>query len=85
MTGPCVALHREDILATLRGVAAREARGHALERIAEIREAGDEIVVTTTGVHVARAIGHALRRAWDGVLEIEDDHAVLGVRVRWRR
>jgi hypothetical protein len=73
------------VLGTIRRVATREAAGHPLERVAEIREEGDEILVTTTGTHVARAIGHALRGAWDGVLEIDDDDAALGVRVRWSR
>src|SRR6185503_12755605 len=85
VAGPFVAAHRQDILATLRRVAEREGSGHPLERIAEVRDEGDEIVVTTTGVHLARAMGRALCRAWDGVLKVEDDGAVLGIRVRWRR
>lgn len=83
--GPFVAAHRADILATLHRVAEREGAGHPLERISEVWDEGDAIVVTTTGVHLARAMGQALRHAWDGELEIEDDDAVLGIRVRWRR
>jgi hypothetical protein len=85
LAGPFVAAHRQDVLATVQRVAEREGAGHPLERIAEIRDEGDEIVVTTTGVHLARAMGQALRHAWHGVLEIEDDDAELGVRVQWRR
>lgn len=85
LSGPFVAARRQAVLDTVRRVATREAAGHPLERVADIREEGDEILVTTTGTHVARAIGHALRGAWDGVLEIHDDDAELGIRVRWSR
>ena len=85
VSGPFLAARRHAVLGTIRRVAAREAAGHPLERVARIREGENEIVVTTTGTHVARAIGQALRGAWDGVLEIEDDDAERGVRVRWTR
>ncbi|HET9298923.1 MAG TPA: BCAM0308 family protein [Candidatus Polarisedimenticolaceae bacterium] len=85
LSGPFFAAHRQAVLATIRRVAAREAAGHPLEKVAEIRDEGDAIVAITTGTHVARAMGQALRAAWDGVLEIEDDDAELGIRVRWSR
>jgi hypothetical protein len=85
VSGPFLTAHRAAVLATIRRTAAHEAAGHPLERVAEVREAEGAVVVTTTGTHVARAIGQALRAAWDGVLEIEDDDAELGIRVRWSR
>ena len=85
LSGGFVLAHRAEVVATLVRVAEREAAEHPLERIVEIRQDGDDIVVSTTGIHVARAMGRALQRAWDGVLDVEDDPAVLGVLVRWRR
>ena len=85
LTGPFVAAERAAVLARVLHVAARESAEHPLERVAEIRQDEGVVVVTTTGAHVARAIGRALSAAWDGVLEIEDDDAEVGIRVRWSR
>jgi hypothetical protein len=80
-----VAAHRDDVLATVRKVAAREGADHPLEKIAGVQEEAGEIIILTTGVHLARSIGKALRRAWNGTLQIEEEDAVLGIRVAWRR
>ena len=77
--------HRDEIMHLLRNEESRARSEHALERIMDIRQEGDETLVTTTDIHLPRRIGDALSKAYRGELRIKyapDEHQV---RVYWQR
>lgn len=85
IAGPFAREHRDEILARARHVEEREKAEHALQRIIEVQDDGDEIVVTTTDGHVAHAIGTALHDAFKGQLDAPWVEKGELLRVRWER
>jgi len=77
--------HRDEIVARIRHVEAREKAEHPLQRLMDVKPDGEELVVTTTDVHLASAIGHALHDAFKG--ELHAPWAEKGdlLRIRWTR
>lgn len=77
--------HREEIVHLVRNTEAREKREHALERLIDVVEEGDELVVTTTGIHLANRIGHELQAAYDGDSSYRYSDGEFYLSVDWRR
>lgn len=85
LSGAFLQEHRDEITHLLRNTETREKPDHALERLIEIVEDGDELVVTTTGMHLANRIGHALEAAYDGDSDYRYSDSELFLSVEWRR
>jgi len=77
--------HREELLARVRNLEAREKSRRPLNRLMEIRDSGDSLVVTTTDVHLAHAIGSALFQAYRGTLHAPWAEEGDLLRVSWER
>ena len=77
--------HREEVLGIVRNLEAKEKAAHPLNRLMEIRDAGDAIVVTTTDVHLAHAIGAALFKSYRGTLHAPWAQEGDLLRVSWER
>jgi len=77
--------HRDEILSRVRHVEEREKAEHALNRLMEIRDDGDDVVVTTTDIHLAHAIGTALHDAFKGELDAPWGQKGDLTRVKWSR
>lgn len=77
--------HKEEILARVRHVEAREKAEHPLQRLMAIREAAGETVITTTDSHLAHAIGTALHDAFKGDLSAPWVEKNETLRVKWSR
>ena len=85
IAGAFAAEHRDEILARVRHVEAREKAEHPLQRLMAIRKAADETLVTTTDSHLAHAIGTALHDAFKGELSAPWTEKNETLRVRWSR
>jgi len=84
LDGPFVVDHRDQVLAIVANVEAREKAEHPMHRVLAIEQSRDAVVVLTSDLHLPRRIGEALARAHGGELEarfLEDEYRVL---VRWR-
>jgi hypothetical protein len=77
--------HKDEILARIHHVEAREKAEHPLQRLMAIREAAGETLVTTTDSHLAHAIGTALHDAFKGELSAPWAEKNETLRVRWSR
>jgi hypothetical protein len=77
--------HRDELLARVQNLEAREKAKRPLNRLMEIREAGDALVVTTTDVHLAHAIGVALFQSYRGTLHAPWAEEGDLLRVSWER
>jgi len=76
--------HRDEVLALVRHVAAREREEHPLHRVMQIEDAPDGVVVTTTDVHSPQRIAEALKHAYHGDFKIRYGHDEYTVRVDWQ-
>ena len=76
--------HRDELLALIHHVAAREREQHPMHRIMQIDEGSDRIVVTTTDIHSPQRIAEALKHAYHGDFEIHYGHDEYMVRVNWQ-
>lgn len=83
LSGPFLTEHREEVLASLRAVEARQKAEHPLERIIAIEADGEETVVTTTEPHLAHMMARALHDAFKG--ETESAEGEEPWRASWRR
>lgn len=77
--------HREELVHLVRNTEAREKAEHALERLIDVTEDGDEVLVTTTGLHLANRIGHDLEAAYDGDTSYRYSDSEFYLSVDWRR
>jgi hypothetical protein len=77
--------HREEVLARVRNLEARERSKRPQNRLMAVRDAGDSVVVTTTDVHLAHAIGAALFQAYRGTLHAPWAEEGDLLRVSWER
>lgn len=85
--GKFVSRHRDELIALLRSVEARERDQHPLKRIMGIVDEGTGFRVTTTDAKLADALGRALRHAYKGDLRhppTTADRENL-VRIHWLR
>ena len=85
LSGPFFAQHREEIMHLVRNTEAKARAEHALERIIEVKEAGDRTVVTFTGSHLTHGIGEALRHAYHGELDTRYTDEGDLLRAAWSR
>jgi hypothetical protein len=85
LAGAVVSAHRDELLALVRHVAAREREQHPMHRIIQIDESPDHVVVTTTDVHLPQRIAEAVKHAHHGEFEISYGHDEYSVRVHWQR
>ena len=85
LTGAFFAAHREEVLALVRHVAAREQAEHPLHRIIGIEDAPDGVVVTTTDIHLPQRIVEALRHAYHGEFKVSYGREEYMVRASWKR
>lgn len=85
LRGDFLHAHRDEILAVIRNLEAKEKAGRPLNRLMEIRDEGDTVVVTTTDVHLAHAIGVALFNAYRGALHAPWAEEGDLLRVSWER
>ena len=85
VAGAFARTHRAEVLARIHHVEQRERAERPLNRLMEIREAGDELVVTTTDIHLAHALGKALQDAFKGELIAPWSESGDLLRVRWTR
>jgi len=85
LRGEFLGSHRDEIVALVRNVEAREKSEHPMNRIMAIEAEADATVVTTTDMHLARAIGSALHAAYKGDVDYAygDEQELL--RVTWQR
>jgi len=77
--------HRDEVLARVRNLELKEKAKRPLNRLMEIRDAGDAVVVTTTDVHLAHGIGTALFQAYRGTLHAPWTEEGDLLRVSWER
>jgi hypothetical protein len=83
LTGPFVLSHRDELLAIVANVEAREKSEHPMHRVLAIEQHPESVVVLTSDLHLPRRIGEALARAHGGKLDasfLEDEYRVLA---RW--
>jgi NMD protein affecting ribosome stability and mRNA decay len=85
LTGAFFDAHRDEMLALVRHVAAREQAEHPLHRIMHIEEAPNGVVVTTTDIHSPQRIAEALKHAYHGDFNLSYGHDEYTVRVNWQR
>lgn len=85
LRGEFARAHREEILAVVRNLEAKEKAEHPLNRLIEIRDEGDTVMVTTTDVHLAHSIGVALFHAYRGTLHAPWAQEGDLLRVSWER
>jgi NMD protein affecting ribosome stability and mRNA decay len=85
VSGEFARAHRDEIVARIRHVEAREKSEHPLQRLMDVREDGDSLLVTTTDVHLANAIGRALHDAFKGDLDAPWQEKGDLLRVSWTR
>jgi ribosomal protein L37AE/L43A len=85
LRGEFARAHRAELLALVNNLEAKEKAKHPLNRLMEVRDAGDELVVTTTDVHLAHGIGAALFHAYRGTLHAPWAEEGDLLRVTWER
>lgn len=85
ISGDFARAHRDEILARIRHVEAREKAEHPLQRLMDVRDEGEGLLVTTTDVHLAHAIGRALQDAFKGELHAPWQEKGDLLRVSWAR
>jgi NMD protein affecting ribosome stability and mRNA decay len=85
LTGAFFDAHRDEVLALVRHVAAREQEEHPLHRIMQVEEAPNGVVVTTTDIHSPQRIAEALKHAYRGDFNLSYGHDEYTVRVNWQR
>ena len=85
VSGAFFKAHRDELLALVHHVAAREREEHPLHRVMQTEEAIDRVVVTTTDIHLPQRIGEALKHAYDGDFKLRYGHDEYTVRVDWQR
>jgi len=83
--GPYFHAHRDELLALVHHVAARERDQHPMHRIMQIDNGSDQSVVTTCDIHSPQRIAEALKHAHQGEFEISYGHDEYTVRVNWQR
>jgi len=85
LRGGFLRTHREEILKIARNEE-RRARGiNPLERIMEIREAGDGVELLTTDEKLAQRIGREIRKAYQGSVSYKWSEDANLLRVIWGR
>jgi len=87
LEGAFVSSHRDELVALLRSVEARESDEHPLKRIMAIKDVETGIRVTTTDAKLADGLGRALQHAYKGDLQhppTTSDRENL-VRIHWLR
>ncbi|HET7404425.1 MAG TPA: BCAM0308 family protein [Usitatibacter sp.] len=77
--------HRDEVLATVRGLEAREKAEHPMQRIMAIHDVAAGIQVTTTDAHLARNIATALKDAFKGHSQVRYAREENLVRAVWER
>jgi hypothetical protein len=77
--------HRDEIIALIKNLEAREKAEHPLQRVMSLARQDSRLVVTTTDVHLARGIGEALEHAYKGDLEYQYSKDTYLLRVHWQR
>ena len=85
LAGPFFSAHRDELLALVHHVAAREREQHPMHRIMQVDESSEQVDVTTTDIHLPQRIAEALKHAYDGKFEILYGHDEYVVRVTWQR
>lgn len=85
LSGEFFRAHREEILRRVRLCEQAEKREHPLQRIVEVRDAGEGALVTTTGSHLARRIGEALGKSFKGEARYRYRPGDNLLRVTWSR
>lgn len=77
--GPFVADHRDELLAIIANVEAREKTEHPMHRVLAIEQHPESVVVLTSDLHLPRRIGEALSKSHGGRLDahfLEDEYRV---------
>jgi NMD protein affecting ribosome stability and mRNA decay len=85
ITGVFFDAHRDEVLALVNHVAARERKEHPLHRIMHVEETADGLVVTTTDIHSPQRIAEALKHAYQGDFKLRYGHDEYTVHASWRR
>lgn len=85
LAGAFLNAHRDEVLALVHHVAAREREEHPLHRVMQIEDSADGVVVTTTDIHLPQRIAEAVKHAYHGDFRIRYGHDEYAVRVDWQR
>lgn len=85
ITGDFIRKHRSEILNLIHNEEEKERGEHALERIMNIEEDGEQTVITTTGIHIARRIGEAVAKAYQGELDFQYGDGEKTIKLKWNR
>lgn len=86
LSGPLVALHKDEMLRLARHQEEIEKHDHPMNRIIDIDDGTvDRIVINTTDIHLPRRIVEAQKRAWHGETNFHYDENGYFVRANWHR
>lgn len=85
LAGAFFETHRDEVLALVAHVAARERREHPLNRVMHIDNHADQTVVTTTDIHLPQRLVEALHHSFQGKFELDYGHDEYKVNARWQR
>ncbi len=85
LAGEFFEAHRDEVLALVAHVAARERKEHPLNRVMHIDAGADRTVVTTTDIHLPQRIVEALHHSFQGKFELDYGHDEYVVNAKWQR
>jgi hypothetical protein len=85
LSGSFLLNHRTEIVNLIEHTEKKEKAEHALERIINLTDSGDDLIVTTTGIHLVHRIGHALEAAYKGDSDYRYGDNEYGLSATWRR
>lgn len=85
LSGSFLLKHRNEIIHLIENTEKKEKVDHALERIINLADSGDDLIVSTTGIHLANRLGHALEAAYKGNADYQYGDDEYGLSVKWRR
>jgi len=85
LSGAYLAIHKDEILHTIRQQEAKSREKNPIGRIMEIKEEGDRITVTTTEDKLAQKLGREVYKSQKGELHYQWSHDQHLVRVGWVR
>lgn len=77
--------HSEEILNLIRNESVKAQTNNPLERIMDMRFAGEEMVITTTNEKLAQRIGRAVYKAYSGEIDYQFGENNKQARVNWHR
>ena len=85
LSGSFLLNHRTEIVNLIEHTEKKEKAEHALERIINLTDSGDDLIVTTTGIDLVHRIGHALEAAYKGDSDYRYGDNEYGLSATWRR